>query len=56
MEAAPFADAVLQLLNDPALAAEFALRGPPYVTSHRTYDILGNNVAKIYKNILTGSK
>jgi glycosyltransferase involved in cell wall biosynthesis len=55
MEAAPFADAVLQLLNDGVLAAEFALRGPPYVTSHRTYDILGNNVAKIYRKILTES-
>jgi len=56
MEAGPFADAVLQLLNDGALAAEFALRGPPYVTSHRTYDILGNNVAKTYKKILTESR
>jgi len=53
MEAGPFADAVLQLLHDGVLAAEFALRGPPYVTSHRTYDILGNNVAKTYKKILT---
>jgi glycosyltransferase involved in cell wall biosynthesis len=53
MEAGPFADAVLELLNDGALAAEFALRGPPYVTSHRTYDILGNNVAKTYRKILT---
>ncbi|KQV36037.1 glycosyltransferase [Massilia sp. Root335] len=53
MEAGTFADAVLELLNDGALAAEFALRGPPYVTSHRTYDILGNNVAKIYRKILT---
>jgi glycosyltransferase involved in cell wall biosynthesis len=53
MEAGPFADAVLELLNDGTLAAEFALRGPPYVTSHRTYDILGNNVAKIYRKILT---
>jgi glycosyltransferase involved in cell wall biosynthesis len=53
MEANTFADAVLQLLNDGALAAEFALRGPPYVKTHRTYDILGNNVAKTYKKILT---
>jgi glycosyltransferase involved in cell wall biosynthesis len=53
MEANTFADAVLQLLDDGALAAEFALRGPPYVKSHRTYDILGNNVAKTYKKILT---
>ena len=56
MEPAPFAYAVLQLLNDGALAAEFALRGPPYVTSHRTYDILGNNVAKIYRKILAEPK
>lgn len=53
MEAAPFADAVLELLNDGALAARFALRGPPYVKNHRTYDILGNNVANTYKKILT---
>jgi glycosyltransferase involved in cell wall biosynthesis len=55
MEAGPFAAAVLELLNNGALAAGFALRGPPYVKTHRTYDILGNNVAKIYKNILAGS-
>ena len=53
MEAKTFAAAVLRLLHDGALAAEFALRGPPYVKSHRTYDILGNNVARIYKKILT---
>jgi glycosyltransferase involved in cell wall biosynthesis len=52
MEPAPFAAAVLQLLNDELLAAEFALRGPPYVRSRRSYDILGNNVAKIYNKIL----
>jgi glycosyltransferase involved in cell wall biosynthesis len=55
MEAGPFAAAVLELLNDGALAARFALRGPPYVKTHRTYDILGNNVAKTYKKILAGS-
>jgi glycosyltransferase involved in cell wall biosynthesis len=53
MEAAPFADAVLELLNDGARAAKFAVRGPPYVKNHRTYDILGNNVANTYKKILT---
>ena len=52
MEPAPFAAAVLQLLNDELHAAELALRGPPYVRSCRTYDILGNNVAKIYNKIL----
>ncbi len=55
MEARPFEAAVLELLNDGALAARFALRGPPYVKTHRTYDILGNNVAKTYKKILTGT-
>lgn len=55
MEPAPFAAAVLQLLNDELLAAEFALRGPPYVKSRRSYDILGNNVAKIYNKILMES-
>ncbi|MDN4052438.1 glycosyltransferase [Massilia sp. YIM B02763] len=55
MEAGPFAAATLELLNNPALAREFALRGPAYVRSHRTYDILGRNVAKTYKKILTES-
>jgi glycosyltransferase involved in cell wall biosynthesis len=55
MEARPFAAAVLKLLNDGVLAAGLALRGPPYVKTHRTYDILGNNVAKTYKKILTGT-
>jgi len=52
MEAAPFAAATLELLNNRQLAAEFALRGPAYVRSHRTYDILGRNVAETYKKIL----
>jgi len=56
MEPGPFAAAVLQLLNDELLAAEFALRGPPYVRSCRTYDILSNNVAKIYNKILMESQ
>jgi glycosyltransferase involved in cell wall biosynthesis len=53
MEAASFAAATLKLLNNNALAEEFALRGPTYVKSHRTYDILGRNVANTYKKILT---
>lgn len=52
MEAGPFAAATLALLNDRGLAEEFALRGPAYVRSHRTYDILARNVAKTYKKIL----
>ena len=56
MEAGPFAAATLELLNNRTLAEEFALRGPAYVRSHRTYDILGRNVAKTYKKILTESQ
>jgi glycosyltransferase involved in cell wall biosynthesis len=52
MEAAPFGEAVLRLLREPALAAGFARRGPPYVRSHRTYDILGQTVARTYERLL----
>ena len=52
MEAAPFAAAVRRLLQDKALAAELAERGPAYVRSHRTYAILGRVVAKTYTKVL----
>jgi glycosyltransferase involved in cell wall biosynthesis len=52
MEAQAFAAATLQLLNDPEQARQFGMRGPAYVKSHRTYDILGRNVARTYKKIL----
>ena len=52
MEARAFATAVLALLNDPEQARQFAMRGPAYVKAHRTYDILGRNVARTYKKIL----
>ncbi|RZA35631.1 MAG: glycosyltransferase [Lysobacteraceae bacterium] len=52
MEAAPFAHAVRRLLQDKALAAEFAKRGPAYVSSHRTYAILARRVAETYTKIL----
>jgi glycosyltransferase involved in cell wall biosynthesis len=52
MEAAPFAAAVRRLLDDRALAAELAKRGPAYVRSHRTYAILGRIVAETYTKIL----
>jgi len=51
MQARPFADAVLQLLNDPEQARRLAERGPAWVKAHRTYDILGRNVALTYKKI-----
>jgi glycosyltransferase involved in cell wall biosynthesis len=52
MEAQPFAAAVMQLLKDPDKARQLAMRGPAYVKAHRTYDILGRNVARTYKKIL----
>ena len=52
MEASAFAAAVQRLLQDKALAAEFAKRGPAYVRSHRTYAILGRIVAETYTKIL----
>jgi glycosyltransferase involved in cell wall biosynthesis len=52
MEAHAFATATLQLLKDPEQARQFGMRGPAYVKSHRTYDILGRNVARTYKKIL----
>ncbi|MBQ5949789.1 glycosyltransferase [Massilia sp. ST3] len=56
MEAGAFADATRRLLEDRALAAEFALRGPAYVRSHRTYAILGRIVAETYTKILPDRK
>jgi glycosyltransferase involved in cell wall biosynthesis len=53
MQARPFADAVRAFLADPALAAGFASRGPGWVRRHRTYAVLGRDVAAIYKTILT---
>jgi hypothetical protein len=44
---------VRTLLSDRVLAAAFVRRGPAWVRSHRTYDILGRDVAKVYQTILT---
>jgi glycosyltransferase involved in cell wall biosynthesis len=52
MEAGAFAAAVLELLRNKELAATFAARGPAYVRSHRTYDILGQAVAAAYRQLL----
>jgi glycosyltransferase involved in cell wall biosynthesis len=53
MEPCAFAEATLRLLRDKPLADTFARLGPPYVRSHRTYDILGQNVANAYERLLT---
>jgi phenylacetate-CoA ligase len=51
MEAGPFAEAALRLLRDKELAAGFAARGPGWVRSHRTYDIIGQAVAQAYERL-----
>jgi glycosyltransferase involved in cell wall biosynthesis len=52
MQADAFAEATLRLLREPALAAQCAERGPPWVQAHRTYDILARGVALAYHRIL----
>lgn len=52
MEVGAFRDAVLRLLGDAALCADFAARGPAYVRANRTYAILGRRVAEVYARIL----
>jgi glycosyltransferase involved in cell wall biosynthesis len=52
MEAGPFSAAVRTLLDDPALRAYCARRGPPWVARHRSYVILGRRVAAAYARIL----
>lgn len=51
METEAFADATLRLLCDKELADACAARGPAYVRSHRTYDILGQAVAAAYQRL-----
>ncbi|MBD8531262.1 MULTISPECIES: glycosyltransferase [unclassified Massilia] len=52
MQAEAFAAATLRLLREPALAAQCAARGPPWVAAHRTYGILAQGVAHAYQRIL----
>ncbi len=51
MQAGAFAEATLRLLDDRALAAALAARGPPWVRAHRSYAILGRKVAQAYSAI-----
>lgn len=54
MQANAFAAAVRRLLDEPALAAACAARGPPWVRANRSYAILGRRVAQAYARILGG--
>jgi glycosyltransferase involved in cell wall biosynthesis len=52
MEVVPFCDAILTLLGNPGLCAQFAARGPAYVRSHRTYALLARSVADAYMKLM----
>ena len=52
MQAGPFSAAVRALLDDPALRCRLAERGPAWVRRHRSYDILGRQVAEAYDRLL----
>jgi hypothetical protein len=52
MQAGPFSVAVRALLDDPDLRARLAARGPAWVRRHRSYDILGRQVAEAYGRLL----
>ncbi len=50
-----FAHAVLDLLDDPERARCRAARGPDWVRSHRTYDVIGDRVDACYRSLLNES-
>ncbi|HEX7035350.1 MAG TPA: glycosyltransferase [Pseudomonadales bacterium] len=49
---AAFADAVLELLDDPEAACRRAARGPDWVRRHRTYDVIAAAVDARYQELL----
>jgi glycosyltransferase involved in cell wall biosynthesis len=48
-----FADAVIELLEDTATAKRMGARGPSYVAAHRSYDIIGRELARTYARLLS---
>ncbi len=50
-----FADALVELLNDPDLAKEMGMRGRRYVQEHRSYRILADRVERRYAELLAGT-
>ena len=47
-----FADAILQLLNDPEAAEEMGRRGREYVRENRTYAVVAPAVADVYREVM----
>lgn len=50
-----FADEVCRLLDDPAAAREAAARGPDWVRTCRTYEVIAEQVDRRYRSLLAGS-
>mgnify|MGYP000936629164 CR=1 FL=1 len=48
-----FANESCRLLADPEAARQAAARGPDWVRTHRTYDVIACNVDNVYKNLLS---
>jgi glycosyltransferase involved in cell wall biosynthesis len=51
-----FAAEVFRLLGDPAASQDAAARGPDYVRSHRTYDVIAAKVDSAYRQLLAGGR
>ncbi len=51
MNVGEFADAVLKILTDSQLARRMREAGPPYVRAHRSYAMLGKQVADVYASL-----
>jgi glycosyltransferase involved in cell wall biosynthesis len=50
-----FADAIVRILQDPALSAAMRAAGPPYVRARRSYAVIGARVAEVYSRLLSRS-
>jgi glycosyltransferase involved in cell wall biosynthesis len=56
MQAQLFSAAVQVLLDDPALRTRCAERGPHWVRTHRSYEVLGRKVADTYSELFPDEK
>ena len=51
MEAKAFADACLRIFNEPGFAESLSAKGLPWVSAHRSYTVLAEVVAKVYRRL-----
>lgn len=52
-EVAAFADAIVKLLLDPAMARAKGARGPAFIARERDYAVIADRVATVYRGLLT---